>query len=100
MPTGSGLWFMTWQLRHIIMRHFGNGDKLNRTSSTDVCSFFNGCKRSFRQLAVKAWSLVRFNSSQSGGALWGVLGHCLSSSRHLETKNLSSRTASLAELVI
>jgi len=46
MPTGSGLWHFlyrlvrkfirsvvssekTWQLRHIIMMHFGNGDKPN-----------------------------------------------------------------------
>jgi len=42
MPTGSGLWHFlyrlvrkfvrfgkTWQLRHIIMMHFGNCDKLN-----------------------------------------------------------------------
>jgi len=47
MPTGSSLWHFlyrlvrkfirsvvcsekTWQLRHIIMMHFGNGDKPNK----------------------------------------------------------------------
>jgi len=55
MSTGSGLWHFlyhlvrkfirsvvssekTWQLRHIIMVHFGNGDKPNKAALISVSS--------------------------------------------------------------